>query len=360
MRGTAMVVSNDNGKAWTPAFGGLPYYVLRTKYMYSGQTFFNNQMPSVIKLNNSVELAAAMEANTGGGNYYISFAYSGEDSEWAPMTPDQEGPQDRNDRAFKGSGPCIRQFASGETVVSYNLSSAFNIRMGDAKGRIFSDPYLPFPGKGYWGTLEMVDSHQIIGAMPNTSAGQVMLSKFILNHCINATKRSVKVDGDNSEWKDTDEAVFVGQKSQAQATLRVSVGADSVYFLVEVLDDFISSNDYATIFISPNSSNEQLNEGAYKLNVAFSGLKQSFVYNGGWVNGSFGATAKAAYKGTVSNNSDKDLGYIVEIAIPRSKLNILSGQLLVNFSITDSRNGEDAIVNTSSTSTAKWTPVNEL
>src|SRR5690606_6298209 len=102
---------------------------------------------------------------------------------------------------------------------------------------------------GYWGSLELEDSHQIIGVMPNTGKGEVTLAKFLLNHRIHAVQRSVKVDGDNSDWKNTDEALFVGEKSQAQATLRIAADNDSVYFLVEVLDHILSKDDYALIYI---------------------------------------------------------------------------------------------------------------
>ena len=78
--GTAMVLSSDGGNTWTPSFGSAPYYVLRTEHIVNGNKYFNNQMPSVIKLNNSNELAAAMEANIGG--YHISFAYSGDTGQW--------------------------------------------------------------------------------------------------------------------------------------------------------------------------------------------------------------------------------------------------------------------------------------
>ena len=51
--GTAMVVSKDNGRTWTPSFGNEPYYVIRSKHSIDGKTYFNDQMPSVIKLNAS-------------------------------------------------------------------------------------------------------------------------------------------------------------------------------------------------------------------------------------------------------------------------------------------------------------------
>jgi hypothetical protein len=352
--GTAMVVSGDNGNKWTPFFGAAPYYVLRTKHMKDGKIYFNNQMPSVIKLNNSNELVAALEANI--GNYNISFAYSGADGEWTHLAVDEEGPADRNDLAFRGSAPYIRQFPSGETVLSYNLSSKFYLKVGDSKARNFGEAYTPFSG-GYWGTLELVDNHQIIGAMPNTGDGEVMLSKFILNHSINATQRTVTVNGDNSEWKDTDEALFVGEKSQAQATLRSAADKDHVYFLIEVLDDVISKEDYATIFISPVTDNDVIGEESYRIKVSYDGMRASSIYKGSWTSSAVEAKVKAAYRGTIAQNNDKDHGYVVELAIPRSKLNIKSKQLLVNFSITDSESTEDAIFNTTSTSTAKWISV---
>ena len=48
-----------------------------------------------------------------------------------------------------------------------------------------------------------------------------------------------------------------------------------------------------------------------------------------------------------------------EVAIPRSKLTITSGQILVNFSVTK-RNSVDAICDVASTSTARWIPVTGL
>jgi len=358
--GTAMVVSNNNGNTWTPSFGADPYYVLRTKFTIPGDnnTYFNNQMPSVIKLNNSNELAAAMEANIGG--YHISFAYSGEDGQWEHLTRDEEGPEDRNDLAFSGSAPYIRQFTSGETMLSYNHNSRFHLKMGDAKARNFGDNYSPsvFSG-GYWGALELEDNHQIIGVMPNTGKGEVTLAKFILNHNIKASQRTAEVDGDNSEWKDTDEALFVGEKSQAQATLRASSDKDNVYFLIESLDEDISTSDYATLFISPVTSNNSLGNGSCRIKVSQDGIRETAVYNAGWSNGSVDATVKGGFRGTISQNQDQDHGYMAEIAIPRSKLNIQEGKVLVNFSINDGSE-EDAIASTTSTSTAKWIQLSGL
>lgn len=348
--GTAMIVSKDNGATWTPSFGNSPYYVIRTKHMKDGKTFFNDQMPVVIKLNGSNELAAAVEANI--GSYNISFAYSGEDGKWDQLSVTQEGPLDRNDLAFEGSAPYLIQFPSGETVLSYNKSSTYFMKMGDARARNFGESYAPFSGKGYWGTLERIDDHQLIGAMPNTNDGVVMLSKFVLNHNIVATSRKVTVDGDNSEWEDTDQALFVGEKSQAQATLRCSSDDENIYFLIEVLDNNLSKDDYASIYLSP-TSNDVLTDKSCRIKVSYEGIKGVYTYKTDWLETDLTVSAIAKYEGNLSNIYDQDYGYITEISVPRSKLNIESGEIRVNFPLFDKEGGLDAI-NNSFTNTAKW------
>lgn len=349
--GTAMVVSKDGGKTWLPGVGNEPYYVIRTKHYKDGNTYFNNQMPSVIKLNDSNELAAALEANI--GSYHISFAYSGEDGKWDYLKVNEEGPADRHDSAFEGCAPYLVQFPSGETVLSYNKSSTYYLKMGDAKARNFTQKaYAPFKGSGFWGTLERIDNHQLIGAMPNTSAGSIMLARFVLNHRIAATRRSINIDGDNSEWTKTDEALFVGDKSQAQATLRCSADDTNVYFLIEVLDYSITKNDYAAVYISPVTDNDLLTDKACRIRVTSEGIKSSDIYNGNWTETELDVSVSASVL-------DKNDGYIAEIKIPRSKLDIKSGEVLVNFLLFDNHE-EDAICDISSTSTAKWIPVTGL
>lgn len=49
-------------------------------------------------------------------------------------------------------------------------------------------------------------------------------------------RRSVKVDGNNQEWANTDHALFVGEKSQVQGTLRCSCVTRMYIFWIEVLD----------------------------------------------------------------------------------------------------------------------------
>ena len=51
------------------------------------------------------------------------------------------------------------------------------------------------------------------------------------------------------------------------------------------------------------------------------GLQQTARYSGGWSNKSVsGVEGKVHVRGTVSQSSDKDEGYIVELVIPRSAI----------------------------------------
>lgn len=144
----------------------------------------------------------------------------------------------------------------------------------------------------------------------------IALARFQLNHRITATRRTVSVDGGNTEWATTDDALFVGEKSQAQATLRCSCDDRNVYFLVEVLDEAISRDDYVNILLSPANEGDRLTSAARRIKVSHSGLKSTDVYAGGWRETDMGVTVQAAYDGTLSDNSDTDHGYLVEVAVP--------------------------------------------
>ena len=353
--GTALIVSNDNGQSWTPSFGSGPNRVIRQKFgEQNGINLYTDQMPGVIQLNNSNKLAAAIESYNNASNYYLSLAYSDNDGQWLQLTENEEGPSDRENYVFAGAAPSLAQFPSGETVLSYNSESNFRLKIGDAEATSFGEPYAPFGKTGYWGTIEPIDSHQMIGSMH--TSGAIMLARFNLNHRIMATSRSVDADGDNQEWAATDDAFFVGQKSQAQATLRCSSDDSNLYFLVEVFDDDISKDDYISIYITP-SDNAQVNADARRIRVSHSGLKSTDNYGGGWRALEMDVTIGSSYDGTLSNNNDTDNGYLVEVAIPKSELNLTSGELLVNFSLFDLQGGEDAISSTADTDTGNWIPV---
>lgn len=371
--GTVLLISKDNGKTWSPSFGSAPYYVIRQSYRTensAGETItcYNDQMPSVIQLNETGELAAAMETArpAPSSSYDISFAYSGAGQTFPHIQADETGPADRKNKAFAGAAPYLGQFRSGETVLSY---SGMNMKMGDANARNFptsnTNDYKPFDGLGsggYWGGTHIADAHHIIVALHN-SAKQMRVAQVILNHRITVTQRSVTVDGDNTEWENTDEALFVGAKSQAQATLRCSADADNVYFLIETLDKDVTDGDNITLYLAPMGAKLTANQ-SYSIEVSSllsSDIKATTsVYNGSqWAETT---DLEAVVKTKTDNKKNDKGGYRAEISISRSKLMIQSGEMLVNLSLTnvdtDGNKTQDQIANT--TNLAKWIPVNGL
>lgn len=353
--GTALIVSSDNGQTWTPSLDGDPQRVIRKKFgEIAGIGLFTDQMPGVIQLNESKKLAAAVESYNNASIYSLSLAYSDSDGQWPDLSLEQEGPADRSNYVFAGAGPSLAQFPSGETVLSYNTASKYHLRLGDTGAANFGEPYIPFGKSGFWGTIGLIDPHRMIGAMH--TSGAIMLAGFNLNHHITATPRTVAVDGDNREWTATDDALFVGQKSQAQATLRCSSDESNLYFLVEVLDDDISKDDYVSLYLTADT-NAQVNGDARRIRVSHSGLKSTDHYGGGWRELEMDLSVGSSYDGTLSNNGDTDNGYLIEVSVPKSELDLSSGTLLVNFSLFDIQGGEDAISNTADTSTETWIPI---
>jgi len=362
--GTSMIVSHDNGSTWSPALDQAPYRVIRQQWYNQDKnaTYFTDQMTSVIKLNNSNKLAAIMESSlsisNGNTTYGITLAYSDNTGVWKHLQGDEVGPVDRQNNLFSGAAPSLIQFPSGESIVSYGASSRLNIRMGDAEARVFGEPFLALK-RGSWGTIELDGTHSFIAAMRNSEDANnvvISLAKYHLNHRIKATNRTVNVNGDNAEWANTDEALFVGQKSQAQATLRCSADDQNVYFLIEVLDKDISKDDYVSIFLTPAGGNGQVGANSRRIRVSPNGLKSTDNYGGGWRALDMDVSVSSSYDGTLSDNSDVDNGYLVEIAVPKSQLT-LSGDLLVNFALFDMQGGEDAIANTADRNTANWIPI---
>ncbi len=368
--GTSMIVSTDKGRTWTPGLNKEPYRVIRQNWYDQDMdtTLYTDQMPVVIRLNNSDKLVAVLESAVSCINeetvYNISIAYSDDNGQWRHLEEEETGPDDRQDNIFEPSSaaPFIVQFPSGETLVSYGHQKLL-MRIGDAEARNFGEPMVSLQGTGYWGCMELNGSHEVVAAMRNSNNPDgkvsVEMACFELNHRISATRRNVVVDGDNEEWEKTDDALFVGEKSQAQATLRCSCDDSNVYFLVEVMDEQISEDDYVNILLSPANEGNELTSAARCISVSKDGLKGTGIYDGGaWQQtGMDDIVVKTACDGTSSNDADKDNGYLIEVAVPRTRLNLASGEILVNFVLNDSQGGEDAISLMSSHDTSKWIPI---
>lgn len=358
--GTAMVWSDDNGLTWSPSYGSEPYTVIRTQRgELNGNPLWTDQMPSVAELNVSGRLAAATEAYLD-ETYNISMAYSDESGEFPRIEGNGTGPSERNIKMWAGAAPYLKQFPSGETLLTYNAAqSRFYGCVGDANAKNFGTSEVLFPGvSGYWGATDIDSDHSFAGIYRN--GGNIILGRFFLNHAIDASARSVTVDGDNSEWTAQDDAIFTGSKGQAQATLRCATDGKRLYFLVEVLDDDISKDDYINILLSPMTATGKINSEARRIKIASYGLKSTDQYAGGWHEIGMDVKVATAHDGTVGDPSDADHGYIAEASVALSDLPVKDGRLLVNLVLFDAASGEDAVSPTTDRSLAKWIPIRGL
>ncbi len=380
--GTSMVRSTDGGITWTPSVNNAdPYRVVRHTWWSEPQNMwlFTDQMPALIILNGSSQFAGAFEScysKDTSNHFKISFAWSPKDGKWDYITGDEGngsgfdvktakvGPAERAIDLWRGVGPDLKQFPSGETVLTYTDTQPYQkMRIGDAEARNWSEPFVSLPDvKGSWGAMCMKNSHEVVALMRNSADAsdvKMTLASLCLNHSIRASKHAVKMDGDNADWLTTDDALFVGSKCQAQATLRCSADSENIYFLIECLDENVSKDDYVQIFLSPTDQTT-LGSKAFRVKVGLSGLRNQGGYAGGWLEQDRGAKACVSYDATLSSKSDTDNGWLAEIAVPRSAVNVIDGKLKLNFALFDVEGGEDAVVSTGDMNPSGWVSISGL
>ncbi len=342
--GTSVVKSTDGGHTWE--YQG---YVVRQSRGSSGDVvLFTDQMPVVIALNGTGEMAGAFESQmktpTGTtSNYWVSLAYSGKGkTEYPILTGNTLGPDDRQSSFVKGASPFLVQFPSGETVLSYNNNNYIYVRSGDETARTFGDAQTPFPQKGFWSGMYVDGGHRLLLATGGSNK-MLQLMCLYLNHDITASPRTAVMDGSNSEWQNSDDALFVGAKSQAQATLRCSVDADNLYLLIEVQDENISVSDYATVILTTTGA-ANMPEESVRIQVSAAGLKSQAVYRNSWLQENLGIEAASAIDGTAGKASDVDKGWICEVRIPKSSLPVTAlGKMSLDFLLFDIGAGEESV-----------------
>ncbi len=333
--GTAMIRSYDNGVTWTGDLS-VPYsgqIVSQTPTRVAdGVQLYSDQMPSAIELLGSGNMMLALETRHGlSGPYKVSISYSSDN--WkTPLAANQTGPTDKITDAFAGAGPYLRQFISGEVVLSSARQRKFTYRMFSPDGRSYSSvetqpfaSYTESEWSGYWGSLELVGSHTMVGitdtfisATDTDGPGNLDYGKLNLNHSIKAKKMTAFLDGDAKEWINNDEAFFIGSVSQAQASVRSASDSEAVYFLIERLDDYLTSDtDTVTLYFAASKTSATY----YRLNVNANGVVSYDYYNGS----SYSKVSKEIFStsiinGTLDSDSDTDVGYSVEIKIPYTVL----------------------------------------
>ena len=378
--GTSLVISQDGGSTWSPSVGSEPYRVMRKKWFSEKDDtyFYTDQMAVGIKLNGTSQLAFAVECvdsrNTSNQETLSSsVVYSPENGQWNYLQDDEVATCDRIDNVGAGGAPYLVQFHSGETIFAYSASSDYKMyyKVGDEKASDFtSKSRLLLPYKGSWGGMEIESPHTLLASRYSSENDVPALSRarFALNHNITASSVVHMADGDNSDWSNTDEALYLGAISANWATLRCAQDSDKVYFLIEVSDEYISSKDYVTLTLAGDSGDNKLGE-ARRIKVTPKGVVTTERHLYAWEKSEIGAVITVAYDGEIDEDGG-DNGYIVEMEISRSSLPISNGRMLVNFAMTDWELGWDSegefddyktdAISSSSTDTSSWIEVSGL
>lgn len=235
--GTSVITSVDGGRTWHSHMRVCRQY----KYDDRGVKIYTDQMPCFRLLNDGETLFGFLEARIepegpGGRSTYMMSVVRNRGFDWAPLGEQSAGPADRETNVLRGCAGYVSVFPSGETLLSCNIDRVFSLKIGDCEGRSFNgrswaeDWFRPFAGRGFWGCLEPVDAHRVIGAM-HCDEG-IQLGVFYLNHRIDAPRAKVRLDGDGREWR-SGQALFLGGDSPAQALFRASHDDEYLYLLAE-------------------------------------------------------------------------------------------------------------------------------
>lgn len=375
--GTGMIRSTDGGKTWNPTGEdrvGNPYTIAREMYVNidNGKTCYTYQMPAILKLNDGDKYVGAFEtAKNNASGYGISFAYSDtfwteivdSDGSYPVVTAEKCGPADRVNYCWTGASPTLMQFPSGETVVGYgtNWNGSYHLlyRMGDSQARNFGSAVCALPNMGSWGQVSLIGTHEMCAVNRDSQISTkhgLSYEIYALNHSICPTSRKVTVDGRNSEWSSRDEALFCGAAQDAHATLRCSYDEKNVYFLVEVMDEDISSDDHIDLFIAPYLSS-RLDGCCVKISADRRGLISEATYDGtDWTGAFGGAVSHGGFEGTLDSSSDLDEGYLCEVSVPRSAIDLEDGCMRVNLAVTKASTGVTDYM-ASKKDVSKWFPV---
>ena len=323
--GTAIIRSLDNGYTWNCSMSKPMQNEIvaqQATEVIEGIQYYTDQMPVAVKLHNGT-IALALESRLDrNGNYKITMAYS--DDNWATtLAPDEEGPADKATNIYNGTGPYIRQFDSGETVLSFtqkNDNARIGFFMSDGEARDFRRVYSASV-RGTWCGLELLGTHTlaaVVGSPADGDTREINLMVLHLNHSINAPYTRIRVNGNNTDWTG-DEAIFVGSKTDASASIRVAHDDENVYFLVERIDACITEEDAMTLRIATG----EVQDNTFLEVVMNLSTVESLAYGrGSRITEELSADqvrCAISVKGSVDGNAD-DTGILYELAVPKALL----------------------------------------
>ena len=280
--GVGLLTSDDNGETWTPGLAEMEanhyaakriYQQFSTVMQIGGESvnFYSGQMPAVVELADGRLLLVAEFEPAARNGMLISAALSDADGAWQELGPDETGPIGRYESIFKGAGPSVCRFPSGEVLLSYNLSSKMYTRLLKKDVRDLAkitDVYAmdvfgtDSTSSGWWSTVATKDSHTAILSMAfpryknygdgnkstakDNSAIGVIFGR--LNHTVGAIRKNVVADGNPREWSTQKEALFVGSKTAAQASYRFAYDNENIYVCIDFLNASRADDD--SLFVS--------------------------------------------------------------------------------------------------------------
>ena len=377
--GTGLIWSDDNGFTWTPNIqpGDTNYY---QPFMVFSQFLGNKvhteqpdlgelpwggaQMPAATRLYDGRTLLAA-EVKLLTGSFTISYTLSGPEGFWEHDLQDGATTNGSDYREnFAGAGPYLVTFPSGEVLMTYHRGSGskFYYKMGSPDGKEFDPIELRavMDGNGMWGGLELVSSHEVINVVQKinntTDVSGILIAHLYLNHRTNAKAMTPTLDGKDDDWKNNTDALFIGSASQAQMTVQTAHDKDNVYFCVNRLDYYLTSEDTTVLNIGIGDME------FYRVEITMDGsTKLSHLRNAAVLSTVNGPKAVVRTVGTLNNNADTDEGVCIEIAIPKTSVG-LSGAARFTLSPTlTNTDGEgvffDQLNGVSSVITTRWPAV---
>lgn len=335
--GTGLIVSTDGGRTWSSKIRcsqqyKYDYYTPGTeKKQYNGQKIYTDQMPCFRLLNDGKTLAGWLEArlekpapeDCADSDTYNSYCMMSlvrnPSTQWEDLTSyevERTGPEDRESNVLRGSAGYISTFPSGEVILSYNVSSHFCLKIGDAtatawRGLKWTDGVMQFfDGKGYWGSTEAFGGNFLAFAMHSKSEGfnGMQVGLLYLNHRLDAIREKITVDGDADDWQST-RAFYLGAKNGNDAIIRAGYDDADFFLAVECRDDGSDSNDMVDIVLRAGE------QTSLTLKVNASGLVSASR-----------PVVRSAVR--AAKTADGEPGYVCELAVPLQEMGISAGETL--------------------------------
>ena len=302
------------------------------KYTHDISLAYSDMINVSVKNNNKEEIVGKywLDINNNSMDKYESQRQI-YDSEGLGIT--QEGPINRISNMHRGAAPYIRQFPSGETVLSYGVSPKSILKLGNTEGE-FNNSNIVTLEYGTWNSLELLSSHcmalTISRFNKDTNIREIVINPVYLNHTISATRKDLTTRNDD--------ALFIGSDSQAQMTLRASFDDDNIYFAIDRLDKSITqsteTDDTIELYFSTDNLVYQNNRYNYcKIKISRNGVEEFRLYDS---SNNFIDADNINLKCKIDTKAinDESGGYRVNLIMPREMLatsnNIIRANAILN------------------------------